>query len=142
MKKTIFPQVMAVCLLFVNCGQYAAESDSQYIAEEIRGTWERDIAAFWPEGQTVTVEKGKLILRYETVIITGPVAHLKGFTQNTALEAYTKDNNLYIKDRGVWQSPVPYTLWESGETYLPEKIITFHGGGVSDETFKLVSSLY
>jgi hypothetical protein len=36
---------------------------------------------------------------------------LQGFTKDIALEAYIEDNSLYIKDKGVWQSPVPYTRW-------------------------------
>jgi hypothetical protein len=149
MKKNIFyvyitncSLLVVACLLFANCDWDITESNNQYIAADLRGIWERDIAALWPEGQTVTTEKGMLVLRFETVIITGPVAHLKGFTQNTVLEAYTEDNNLYIKDRGVWQSPISYILWESGDSYLPDKMITIYGGGITDETFKLISTIY
>jgi hypothetical protein len=134
--------LITACLLFVNCDWEYSESNKQSIEYDLRGTWERDVATFWPEGQTVITEKGKLVLRYETIIITGPVAHLQGFTRNTALEAYTEDNNLYIKDRGVWQSPISFIFWESGDLYLPTKMITLQGGGSTDETFKLISDLY
>ena len=149
MKKNAFHAFIAnssllitACLLFVNCGWDSTESNMQCIEYGLRGTWERDVAAFWPEGQAVTTEKGKLVLRYETIIITGPVAHLQGFTRNTVLEAYTEDNNLYIKDRGVWQSPISFIFWESGDIYLPDKMVTLQGGGSADETFKLISDFY
>jgi hypothetical protein len=131
--------LIAVCLLFVNCDGEYSEIDKQCIERDLRGTWERDVAAFWPEGQTVTTEKGKLVLRDDTITITGPVAHLQGFTRNTVLEAYTEDNKLFIKDRGVWQSPVSFISWESVDLYLPTKMVTLQGGGSADETFKLIS---
>jgi hypothetical protein len=134
--------LVIVCMFFVNCDGEYSEINKQCIEPDLRGTWERDVAAFWPEGQTVTTEKGKLVLRSETIIITGPVAHLQGFTRNTVLEAYTEDNNLYIKDRGVWQSPISFISWESGDLYLPTKMVTLQGGGSADETFKLISDLY
>ena len=142
---TNYSLLITACLLFVNCygGNTNIEKISeQCIEDELRGTWERDIAGFWPEGQTVTTEKGKLVLRFKTIIITGPVAHLHGFTRNTVLEAYTEDNKLYIKDRGVWQSPISYILWKSGDSYISEKMVTLQGGGNADETFKLISDFY
>jgi hypothetical protein len=148
MKKNVFHAfivkcslLITACLLFVNCDWDNTESNKQFIEYDLRGTWERDGAAFWPEDQTVTTEKGKLVLKYETIIITGTVTHLQGFTRNTVLEAYTEDSKLYIKDRGVWQSPISFILWESGN-YLPDKMITLQGGSSGDETFKLISDLF
>lgn len=154
MKKNTFRSVVAnclllfaVCFLFTNCdwnnsNWNNSESNKQCIEYDLRGTWERDVADFWPEGQTVITEKGKLVLRYETIIITGPMIHLQGFTRNIILEAYTENNNLYIKDRGVWQSPISFILWESGDLYMADKMITLQGSGSTDETFKLISDLY
>jgi hypothetical protein len=138
--------LITVCLLFVNCNVEYSGINKQCIVHDLRGTWERDVSAFWPEGQTVTTEKGQLVLRYETIIISGPVAHLQGFTRNTVLEAYTEGNNLYIKDRGVWQSPISFIIWESpynpNDLYPSYKMITLQGGGNADETFKLISDYY
>jgi len=142
---TSYSLFITACLLFINCDDRQdkfSENTKQCIEQDLRGTWERDVAVFWPEGQTVITEKGKLVLRYETIIITGPVAHLQGFTRNTVLEAYTEDNNLYIKDRGVWQSPISFIFWESADLYLPTKMLTLQGSGNADETFKLISDLY
>jgi hypothetical protein len=47
----------------------------------------------------------------------------------------TEDNSLYIKDKGVWQSPIQYTHWQSGGSYPYDKMLTLKGG-VPDETLK------
>jgi len=121
--------------LFGNCGgEYATSGNYKYVEIDLRGVWECNIDGFWPEGQTVTSEKGKLVFDLNTVIITGPVARLQGFTRDTALEAYTEEGNLYIKDKGVWQSPVAYILWESGGSYPRDKLLTFQGD--TGETLK------
>jgi len=126
-------------LLFVNCGDWASTGigDSQSVQYDLRGTWVRTEAAIWPETpQTTTTEYGKVVLDYNTITITGPVAHLKGFTRNTKLEAYTEENKLYIKDKGAWQNPVTYRKWEAGGSYPRDKMLTLEGGGVADDTFK------
>jgi hypothetical protein len=104
---------------------------------DLRGAWECMEEDFW------TGEKGLLVLDYDTVTITGTVAHLRGFTRGIVLEAYTEDDEgggtglLYIKDRGVWQSPVTYRHWQSGG-YPKVEMLTLTGGGVTDETFKQI----
>jgi hypothetical protein len=132
-----FLLLFTACLLLANCGWENTENNNQCIDYNLRGTWEREVDSFWP----TTYEKGKLVLKYETIVIIGQVAHLQGFTRNTVLEAYTEDNNLYIKDRGVWQSPINFIFWKSA-SYPQDKFVTFKGGGRADETFKLISNLY
>jgi hypothetical protein len=133
--------LVTVCLLFVNCDVEGTISNNQYIEYDLRGTWEweREIE------NNITGEKETLVsvleLEQKTIKITGPVAHLQGFTPNTVLEAYTEDNNLYINDRGAWQSPITYTLWKSASS-PPDKFVTLKGGGSADETFKLISNSY
>jgi hypothetical protein len=84
------------------------------------------------------------VLDYDTITITGPVAHLKDFTRGIALEAYTEDSEtsetglLYIYDRGVLQSPVSYRRWQSGGSPKIE-MLTLTGGGIDDETLKKVA---
>jgi len=140
--KTLRATIVALfcSLLFVNCGDWASteSGDSQKVDYDLRGTWERDVSDFWPEGQTVTSEKGKVVLGYSTITITGPVAHLKGFTRDTALEAYTEENNLYIKDKGEWQAPISYTRWDAVQVGPSprDKMLTLKGGDIADETLK------
>jgi len=127
-------------LSFVNCDvNYNINGDYKYVKYDIRGVWESNIEGFWPEGQTVTTTKGEVVFSYNTITITGPAAHFQGFTRNTTLEAYTEEGCLYIKDKGVWQSPVAYTRWEAGGSYPKDIMLTLQGGGAADETFKLIS---
>jgi len=136
-----FILVIIFCSLsFVNCGgDYTISGDYKYVGYELRGVWESNIDSFWPEGQTITTAKGEIVFDYNTVTIKGPVAHLQGFTRNTTLEAYTEEDGLYIKDKGVWQSPVEYIRWEAGGSYPKDKMLTLQGGGAVDETFKRIS---
>jgi len=133
--------IIAFCYLpFISCGGggYTPSGNYKYIEYDLRGVWESNIDSFWPEGQTVTTAKGKLVFDLNTVTITGPIAHLQGFTRSTALEAYTEEGSLYIKDKGVWQSPIAYIRWESGGSYPKDKMLTLQGGGATDETLKRI----
>jgi hypothetical protein len=110
---------------------------------DLRGTWEGMEEAYWPESYPWEKEKGFLALDYGAVTITGPVAHLRGFTRDIALEAYTEDADggsglLYIKDRGILQSPVSYRRWQSAG-YPKEEMLTLTGGGLADETFRRIN---
>jgi len=118
-------------LLIANCSYSDTEG---YITSDLQGEWERDVETFWPEGQTVTTAKGKIVLTSNTITIIGPSENLKGYTRNTELEAYIEKNNLYIKDRDAWQSPIAYKYWEAGKSSgkPPEKMLTLG----TAETFK------
>jgi len=128
--KTLRVAIIALfcSLLFVNCGDYGSteSGNSQNIDYDLRGTWERNALDFWPSGQTVTTGYGKVVLGYNTITITGPVAHLKNFTRDTALKAYTEENKLYIKDIGEWQDPISYKKWEAEQVgpYPRDKMLT------------------
>jgi hypothetical protein len=138
--KLFFAALAAVslALLSASCDWDAGETGEYKVAAGLRGLWERTEPAVWPEGQSSKTEKGRLKLDYDTITIHGPVTHLQGFTRDTRLEAYTEDDALYIKDRGVWQSPVQYTRWQSGGSFPHDKMLTLKGGGVPDETLKQV----
>ncbi|GHV84579.1 hypothetical protein AGMMS50230_01870 [Spirochaetia bacterium] len=129
------PALLAAALLVASCN--VTGGDYKSVDYDLRGTWERTEEAFWPEGQTTTSERGKLIIGFDTVKITGPVEHLQGYTRGIALEAYTEDGKLYIKDYGVWQSPILYVRAESGG-YPTEKLLYLKGGGVPDKTLKRI----
>jgi hypothetical protein len=107
----------------------------------LRGTWESMKEAYWPESYPWEKKKGFLALDYGAITITGPVAHLQGFTRDIALEAYTEDAGgsglLYIKDRGILQSPVSYRRWQSVDNPKKE-MLTLTGGGLTEETFKRI----
>jgi len=127
-------------LLFISCDfeDSTSSSNRKYIETDLRASWECNIADFWPEGQTVTTERGKLVFDLNTVVISGPIKHLKGFTRDIKLEAYTEDGGIYIKDKGVWQKPVAYLKWESGGSYPKDKMLTLQGD-IPDETLKRTS---
>jgi len=150
-KQKLQTNTIAHCLLFifhcslfialfslslVSCDtDYTSDDDYKNVEYGLRGTWECTNSGFWPEGQTATSEKGKLVFDLNTVTITGPIAHLQGFTRSTVLEAYTQEGSLYIKDRGVWQSPIAYIRWESGGSSPKDQMLTLEG----DETLKRIS---
>jgi hypothetical protein len=98
----------------------------QYVDYNLRGTWKGEYT--W---------QGQMEITYDSIRITGNhyyTTHLSAFTHNTELEAYTEDGNLYIKDKGVWQSPISYKYWKSKS----DEFLDLTGGGIADETFKLV----
>jgi hypothetical protein len=115
---------MIICaLLIAGCDEGVLIG--QYVDYELRGTWEG--AYYW---------SGKMEIAFNSIKITGYYGkerHLSAFTQDTTLEAYTENGNLYIKDKGVWQSPVSYKYWRS----LSDEFLDLTGGGLEDETFKL-----
>jgi hypothetical protein len=138
----------AALLAFVVAGCDGTYNPNAYkqVARNMRGAWECMEENYWPEdrpwGQPWKKEKGTLKLDSDTITITGPVAHLKGFTRGIALEAYTEDTEyteysktglLYIIDKGVLQSPVSYRRWQSGGSPKQE-MLTLTGGSVADET--------
>jgi len=128
-------------LPFLSCVEPDTPSrDYKYVEYELRGNWECNMESFWPEGQTITTAKGRLVIDLTSVTISGPVAHLQGFTRDTTLEAYTEDGKLYIKDKNAWQSPIAYIRWEAGGSYPREKLLTFQGNGVADETLKFTGN--
>jgi hypothetical protein len=129
-------------LVIISCdGTYNPNGGYKRVDYDLRGTWECMEEAFWYGDYTW--KKGSLVLDYDSITITGPVAHLQGFTRGIALEAYTEDAEdsetglLYIKDRGILQSPVSYRRWQSGGKPKDE-MLTLTSGGVTDETFKQI----
>jgi hypothetical protein len=125
----------ALALAITACGE---RGDGYKIVDrDLHGTWERNEQnCYWC---------GELVLGSDTITITGAFAHLQGFTRNVTLEAGTEwvenvssgwKGLLYIKDKGAWQSPVPFTYWETGGS-PKEKMLTFTGGG--DETLKKIA---
>ncbi|MDR2052205.1 MAG: hypothetical protein LBP80_02230 [Treponema sp.] len=119
--------------------------DSSMVDYDMRGTWECT-EEDWLNDYTLERGYGRLVLDDDTITITGPVAHLKGFTRGIALEAYTEEAEdgkiglLYIKDRGILQSPVSYRRWQSSGKPNKIDMLTLTGGGVADETLKKVGN--
>jgi hypothetical protein len=133
-------------LIVVSCDGIYISDGYKRVGYDMRGTWECTEAAPWPEGHPKQREKGLLVLDYDTITITGPVAHLRDFTRGIALEAYTEDTEdledsktglLYIKDRGELQNSISYRRWQSGGTPKDE-MLTLTGGGIAYETFKKI----
>ncbi|MDR3311698.1 MAG: hypothetical protein LBS64_00995 [Spirochaetaceae bacterium] len=135
-KKSFFVAMlgMALALLITACDGFTTDGMS-----DLRGTWERTEAAWWytPESGYQSL-KGKLVITYNSVTITGPVAHLQGFTQDIALEARAEDGLLYIKDTGEWKTPIPYRRWQSAG--YADTLITLTGGSIADETLKQIGN--
>ncbi|MDR2143883.1 MAG: hypothetical protein LBP29_05895 [Treponema sp.] len=135
---TLFSIFAITLFVFVIAGCDGTYNPNGYkqVDQRLRGTWECMEEDYW------TWEKGRFVLDYDTITITAPVAHLPGFTRGIALEAYTDNEDsetglLYIKDRGLWQSPVSYRRWQSGG-YPKVKMLTLTGGGAADETLKQI----
>jgi len=142
MKTNILPTLLVLALFslsFAGCYVHNdSGSDYKYIRDyNLRGVWETNLEKPWPEGQTVKYEKGRLVFDIDTVKITGPIAHLQGFTRDTTLKAYTEEGNLYINDRGVWQSPISYNCWRAAYP-SSDKFLTLQGGGIGEETLNYI----
>jgi hypothetical protein len=139
----VFTAALLVLIMASCDGTYNPNGGYKRVDYDMHGTWECTKEESWPEDQPWKKEKGLLVLDYDTITITGPVAHLRDFTRGIALEAYTEDVEknetglLYIKDRGILQSSVSYRRWQSGG-YPKVKMLTLTGGGVADETFKRI----
>jgi hypothetical protein len=109
----------------------------QSVPYELRGTWECvEATSSYIPGSGWQSLKGTLVIKYNSVTISGPVAHLDGYTRDIALEAYAEDGLLYISDTGEWKSPVAYRLWRSADR--ADTLITLTGGSVADETLKWI----
>ena len=126
--------VLGLALLIVSCTWEGINNENRkFVENTLRGAWERTEADFWPVGQNTVTAKGSLKITYDTVTISGPIAQLQGFTRDTALEAYTENGYLYIKDKGAWQSPVAYNRWQGAGSLPRDELFTFNGSG---ETLK------
>jgi hypothetical protein len=120
---------------FIACGGYTGSGQS--VPSGLRGTWEcTEATSTYVPGSGWQSLKGALVIKYNSVTISGPVSHLNGFTQDIALEAYAEDGLLSIKDTGEWKTPVAYRRWQSADR--ADTLITLTGGGVEDETLKRV----
>ena len=105
---------------------------------ELRGTWVAptpkpglgEDVFYYPE---IEIDYNYIIIR----ALPGSIAHFEGITPNVKLEGYsTSDSLLYIRDRGEWQIPIKYILWEeAGSSYPRAKIITLKSNSLIDETF-------
>jgi hypothetical protein len=124
--------------LLTGCGAYTSGGGTS-VPSELRGTWDRTEADWWyvPGSESLFV-KGTLVIKSNSVTITGPVRHLQGFTRDIGLEAYAEDGLLYIKDAGEWKSPVVYRRWQSAD--YKDTLITITGGSVDDETLKRIAN--
>ncbi|MDR0598951.1 MAG: hypothetical protein LBG84_02550 [Treponema sp.] len=117
----------------VSCGGMPA--DSSVVENRLIGVWETISLDVWPPGTDTPARRGQLVITRETIKISGPPpAPLQNITQETTLEAYTEDNQLYIKDQGVWQTPVTYRYWLSADPSPENKRLTV--GGDSSKTLK------
>jgi hypothetical protein len=127
---------MALALALALAGCDVTIGSGNGVPSDLRGTWECvEAATEYVPGSGWQTRKGKLVITYDSVTISGPVSHLGGYTQGIALEARAEEGLLYIKDRGSWQSGVPFTAWTAADS---TRMLTFTGGGVADETLKRV----
>ncbi|GHT95247.1 hypothetical protein FACS1894141_3510 [Spirochaetia bacterium] len=64
------------------CGYHSPDVSSvKRVDIDLRGTWERTESAFWPEGQTETSGKGKIVLGFDTITISDPVGQADHFDE-------------------------------------------------------------
>jgi hypothetical protein len=138
----VFELVLLV-LVIADCDGTYDPNRFKRVDYNMHGAWECMEEAYWPEDYYPWKKKGKIVLDYDTITITGPVAHLEDFTRGIALEAYTESTEdrktglLYIKDRGLWQSPISYRRWQSGGS-LKIEMLTLTDGILAEETLQQI----
>ncbi|GHV80153.1 hypothetical protein AGMMS49944_19440 [Spirochaetia bacterium] len=102
-----------VLLIFSGCGwDGTAVENFDY---DLRGTWVSTRTLGWWE----TEGKGKLVITYDTITITGSVlpfstgytkgVELEGYSEETSSDGVTERGTLFFKDIGGLKS-VPYEL--------------------------------
>jgi hypothetical protein len=139
MTRNVFLAGIASIALFSLTTCDGVTGSGQSVPSGLRGTWECvEATTSWVPGSGYQTLKGILVIKYNSVTITGPVSHLEGYTRDTALEAYAEDGLLSIKDTGEWKTPVAYRRWQSADRM--DTLITLTGGGVADETLKRIGN--
>jgi hypothetical protein len=145
-KRKVFLAGLAGIALLLGFSLIACDNDSTggggsgtSVPSELRGIWECvEATTSWVPGSGWQTLKGTLVIKTNSVTVSGPVAHLQNFTRDIALEAYAEDGLLYIKDTGEWKSPVAYRRWQSADR--SDTLVTLSGGGVADETLKRIGN--
>jgi hypothetical protein len=135
-QRALLSALCAITLALALAGCDVTIGSGQSVPSDLRGTWEcTEAATEYVPGSGWQTRKGTLVITSTSVTISGPVQHLEGYTKDIALEARAEEGLLYIKDRGSWQSGVPFTAWTAADS---TRMLTLTGGGAADETLKRV----
>jgi hypothetical protein len=148
MKRKVFLAGLASIALLLGFSLIACDDDSasggggssgKTVPSELRGTWECvEATTSWVPGSGWQSLKGTLVIKTNSVTVSGPVAHLPDYTRDIALEAYAEDGLLYIKDTGEWKSPVAYRRWQSADRV--DTLVTLTGSGIAEKTLKRIGN--
>ena len=89
-----------------------------------------DIQGTWKTNAPGSTYNGTLVIKYDSITITGysetqtptpggsdQQRPFRNFTKGIALEGYTEEGKILIKDAGTWKEAIPYTYWY---TYSPD----------------------
>ncbi|MDR1840209.1 MAG: hypothetical protein LBQ93_11585 [Treponema sp.] len=129
---TFLPVILS--LFLVSCDfEFGLSSDYKFFDYDLQGTWvTNDLDSRY---------SGKLVITYNTITITGygesqtPVfwgnateRPFRYFTKRAALLGYSEGRRIFIKDGGLFQEGIPYTLYW-GDYSLNSQFLRFSFGG-------------
>ncbi|MDR2734983.1 MAG: hypothetical protein LBC99_10180 [Spirochaetota bacterium] len=134
--------VILAALLLAACGEYSGSDSGNSFAWDMRGTW---------KSNDQTVISGTLVIDRDTITISGyneaqaydllPDPNqlpFKNFTKGAALSAYSVSNEMYIHDKGAWQSGIPYTNYTTGTSSANrQEFLLFNFGGREERLQKI-----
>jgi len=109
--------LLLTALLTAACDWEPLPVDTDVFDIKLRGTW---------VSNDPSIYSGTIIIEYKSITISGffeiqtPTPGgddnqrpFKGFTKGAALKGYSEEGYIFIEDRGLLQSPIPYTYWET-----------------------------
>jgi hypothetical protein len=98
-------------------GWISVSPDSKFFDHELQGTWQTN---------GISDYSGTLVITTNSIRISGyapnslyELTHginhrpFRNFVKDTALEGYSEESKIFIKDGGNWQDGIPYTYWDS-----------------------------
>ena len=103
-----------------------------------------DIQGTWKTNAPGSTYNGTLVIKYDSITITGygetqtPALGgndierpFRNFTKNIALEGYTEEGKIFIKDAGTLSEGIPYTYWTDNPppTFKTVEFLRFTFGG-------------
>jgi len=132
--------LLAFCSLFISScdgnGNNWKNGSSNFksFTYNLQGTWKTN--------EPSDIYSGTLVIDYNTIIISGYVRDelhelingedrrpFKDFTKNVALEGYSEEEKIFIKDIGVIQEGIPYTYWYTQPDNKQIDFLSFNFGG-------------
>jgi len=127
---TFLPAILS--LFLVSCDiESGPPSDYKFFDYDLQGTWVSNDPGKY---------SGKLVITYNTITITGygesqtsiwgndTERPFRDFTKRAALLGYSENGHIFIKDGGLFQEGIPYTLYSDNYS-LSRQFLRFSFGG-------------